>query len=316
MVENDKEKALFQKLVEKKTFLTHIAINKLGTGFKGNMKDINEVLHGEQVVTLKMQGLTFSGDIQEQRISSIKENVDTLSLLVDDAIDFTFTGLKSDYVTTGETPYDYTTNYNIDKIQADVRDTFKMQANAVVIHSDSKVKDGLASGTLHAKATSMHMNDKGKEYSFENFAFETHATGLDIAAFEKLLEINVNNEQEVNAILKQMLSKGISFEIPTFSVQNIEAEGQKLNGFNVIAEVNLDKSFDIMALEKNPMSVLSSVDANLNIVLSKELFSIIAQQPQAMMALMIFQPKDVNGKKSYELDLKDGKLLVNGMSIM
>jgi len=315
IAEDEKEKALLQKLLDKKTFLAHIAVNKLGTGFKGNMKDINEVLHGKQKVTLKMQGLTFSGDIKAQRISAVKEEVNTLSLLVDDDIAFTFSGVKSDFLVTGKTPYDYSTNYSIDKVQARTRTEFSLLASKLVMHSDSTVKDGLAAGSMQAKTKSMLATTKGKSYLFDAFAFETHAKGLDISAFEKLQEIDVNNEQEVNALLKQMMSKGVSFEIPTFSVQNIEAEGQKLNGFDVTAHVNLDKSFDITSLQANPMSALSSVDANLHVSLSKELFGMVAQIPQAMMALMLFQPKDENGKKVYSLELKDSKVTVNGMPV-
>jgi len=315
IAEDDKEKAILQKLLDKKTFLAHIAVNKLGTGFKGNMKDINEVLHGKQNVTLKMQGLTFSGDIKAQRISSIKEEVSTLSLLVDDDVAFTFSGVKSDYLITGKTPYDYRMNYSIDKMQAHASSKFNLLANDIVMHSDSTVKNGLASGSMQAKTKSMQVTTKAKTYLFDTFAFKTHAKGLDISAFEKLQEINVNNEQEVNALLQQMMSKGVSFEIPTFSVQNIEAEGQKLNGFDITAHVNLDKSFDITALQVNPMSALSSVDANLHLSLSKELFGLVAQVPQAMMALMLFQPKDENGKKVYNLELKDSKFTVNGMPV-
>jgi hypothetical protein len=42
----------------------------------------------------------------------------------------------------------------------------------------------------------------------------------------------------------------------------------------------------------------------------------MAQQPQAMMALMMFQPQDENNKKVYKLELKDGELFVNGAPVM
>ena len=315
---DDDKKALAQveKMLEKKTFLMHITVNKLGNGFKGHMNDINEVLHGEKDVKLSMKGLTFSGDITDNAIASVNQNLETLTMNVPDEMKLTFTGLKSNYVVTGETPYDYTTTYDIDEIYVDADSKFNFTSNNLHMKSISVVKDGLASGSLVSTIDKMNMTNKGQTYAFNTFAFETNAEGVDVTAFEKLQEIDVNNEEELSQLLKQILSKGVSFKIAKCSVASIESQGQKIDGFNITAKVDLDKSFDIMALETNPMSTLSAVDANLHITLSKELFSVIAQQPQAMMALMLFQPKDVNGKKSYEVDLKDGKLLVNGMPMM
>jgi len=316
MAENDKEKEILLELIKKKTFLAHIAINKLGNGFKGDMKDIHEVLHGKQTVTLQMQGFTFSGDIRTQRISAIKEEVEKLLFLVDDDIAFTLTGIKSDYSHTGNTAYDYTTNYSIENMQLQNKKSFALNAKKFTMHSVSVVQDRLASGIVKSTTKHISTEDKGKKYAFDDFTFEMKATNLDVTAFEKLQHVNVNDEQAMNALFQTLISKGVQFEIPTFSVANIETEGKKMEGFNLSAKVDIDKSLNITALEVNPLSALSAVDANLEMTLSKDLFSIIAQQPKAMMALMIFQPKNVNGKKVYKLELKDGKFTVNGMAMM
>jgi hypothetical protein len=64
------------------------------------------------------------------------------------------------------------------------------------------------------------------------------------------------------------------------------------------------------------MAAVNAINANLTLSLSSELFTILSQQPQAMMAMMLFQPKDVNGEKVYKVELKDGSVKVNGQSIM
>jgi len=305
-----------QKMLDKKTFLMHIAVNKVGTGFKGHMKDINEVLHGEKDVTLIMDGLTFSGDIKDEQMQSVTQNLTGLTMHVPDELDMTLSHLITNYVVTGETPYDYSTHYNIEKVIFDARSDFNFLLNDVSMKSTSTVKNGLVSGTMHTKTKSMRLTKQGKDFAFDTFVFDIAANNFNIKAFEKLEHIDVNNEAEMNALLQELLSKGVTLSIPAFSIKSIGAEGQKMDGFDLNAKVDIDKSLNIIALENNPMSALSAIDANLNINLSKELFSIVAQQPQALMALMLFQPKDVNGKKSYKLDLKDGKLTVNGTPML
>ena len=315
MAENKKELQLFEALLDKKTFLIHLSVNKLGNGFKGSMEDVNEVLHGNQDVTLKMQGLTFSGDIKEQHLAHIEEGVQTLSFQVDDDINFTFTGLKSNYTLTGKTAYDYKTDYSIEKMLLRNKSNFTLSADTLSMLSVSMVKNGLASGTVQGSAKHISTEEKEKKYAFDDFTFAMKADNFDASAFEKLQQIDVNNQQEINALVQQMISKGVHLEIPTFSVSNISNADKKMGGFNLSAKIDLDKSLDINNMEKNPLLALNAIDANLDVELSQTLFALIAQQPQAMMALMLFQPKDVNGKKVYKAELKDGKVKVNGMPV-
>ena len=317
-VDETDKKALAQveKMLNKKTFLMHIAVNKLGNGFKGHMNDIDEVLHAEKDIALKMNGLTFSGDIKDKVLHAIKQNLKNFTLNVVDETSMTFHNVKSQYLATGTTPYDYTTQYDVEKMQIHTKQDLAINADKLTVKSTSIVKNGLASGSMSTKADSIHMMEKGKTFTLSTLLFDVKASNLDVTAFKKLQHVNVNDEQAMNALFQTLISKGVQFEIPTFSVANIEAEGKKMEGFKLTSKVDIDKSLNIAALETNPMSALSAVDANLELILSKDLFSIIAQQPKAMMALMIFQPKNVNGKKVYKLELKDGRFTVNGMAMM
>jgi hypothetical protein len=313
--EDKKILAQVEKMLEKRTFLIHVAVNKLGTEFKGHMNDINEVLTGEKEVKLSMKGFTFSGDLQDHALHSIEQNLKIFNIKVADEMALTFSGLKSNYLVTGKTSYDYTSYYQIDSILVDSNADLHIETDKLTVNSTSVVKDGLASGEMQTKTDTVTMSAKGKNYSLKNFILNVKAANLDMSAFEKLQQINVNDEQAVNAMLQKLISKGVQFEIPTLSIASIEAEGQKMDGFDVNAKVDIDKSLDISSTQVNPMAALLAIDANFNFTLSAGLFGIIAQQPKAMMALMLFPPKDVNGKKAYNIELKDGKLTVNGMSV-
>jgi len=315
--EQDKKAlAQVQKMIEKKTFLMHIAINKLGTGFKGYMKDIEETLQGEKEVKISMNGFTFSGEIEDDKIYNVKQNLKQFLMYVPNELEMKFTDLESDYRITGKTIYDYSTNYSLAKMLITNKSTFDLMIDEIGIHSTSTVKNGLASGSMTTKTKDIKIVAEGKKFAFETFIFDINANNLDISAFERLQKIDLNNEKEMNTLIQELISKGININIPALSIAKVESEGKKMDGFDLNAKVDIDKSLNITALQTNPMAALSAIDANLNISLSKELFAIVAGQPQAMMALMLFQPKELNGKKVYEVELKKGSLNVNGQPML
>ncbi len=317
--EDDDDKKILdqvEKMLEKKTFLMHVSVNKLGTGFKGHMKDINELIHGEKDITLNMRGLTFSGDIKDQNIQNVKQNLAALIIHVPDEIDMNFTKVMTNYTVTGQTPYNYSSDYTIGQMAIDIKSEFNLLANDIIMQSTSTVKNGLLSGTLHTKSKSIHLTTQDKVFAFSTLLFDMSANNLAIEAFEKLEEIDADNEVEMDALLQELLSKGVTLKIPNFSIGTIEAEGQKMDGFELNAKIDIDKSFKLTTLEENPIAVASAIDANLNISLSDEFFNIVEQQPQAMIILMLFQPKDKNGKKLYTVEVKDGQLTINGTPML
>ena len=59
-----------------KIFLVHIDINKMLNGFKGYVKDIDKTFeeNGQQA-SLTMHSFVFSGDIKEEQITSIQQQL-------------------------------------------------------------------------------------------------------------------------------------------------------------------------------------------------------------------------------------------------
>jgi hypothetical protein len=314
-MDEDEKKALAQieKMIEKKTFLIHVDVNKLGTGFKGYMKDINEVIEGKEPITLTMTALKFTGDLKDDKIKGVKQTLKNFTMKdASDAINIQVNNLTSNYVLTGSTKYDYTTGYTIEEILVTAKDEFKLSINEMTMDSTSKVKNNLASITAQTEIKSIHFSEGQKNSTLETLIFDMKADNFDMKAIEKLENIDPNNEKELLATFQELISKGIHFEIPNFSVKNLEFENQKLEGFTFTSSFDIDKSLDLASLEKNPMAAISAMDANINLTLSNQLFGLLAQQPQAVMAMMMIQPKDVNGNKVYTVELKDGKLSVNG----
>jgi hypothetical protein len=277
------------------------------------MKDINEVIDGEHTITIKMTALKFNGDLKDDKLSAVTQTLKNVTIKGDnDALNIQLNNLKSNYAITGDTKYDYTTGYTIEEMLVTAKDEFKLSVNSMTMDSTSKVNNNLASITAQTEIDSIHFTEGQKTSALKTLIFDMKADNFDMAAIEKLETINPNNEKELLATFQQLISKGVRLEIPNFSVKNLEFENQKLDGFKLTSSFDIDKTLDLATLEQNPMAAIGAMNANINLTLSEQLFGFIAKQPQAVMVMMMIQPKDVNGDKVYTVELKDGKLSVNG----
>ncbi len=305
-----------QQMLDKKTFLIHCDINKLGTGFKGYMKDIDEVLKSDTTVKMVLSKLEFSGDIKDDKIQSIQQTLQSMHIATDDTFNVTVTGIKSNYRITGATLYDYMTDYSIEKITMQEKDSMMFVADHFEAMSNSTVKNSLANTTLKTKTKNILFSNKDNKVILDTLLLDMKAKNLNMKALDALGKMDASNEEEINDALQKLISKGIQLEIPEFSIANIENLGQKMGGFHLSTKLHINKSLNISALEQNPLLALNAFNANLDLSLSKELYTFIRQQPQAVMLMMLFHPKDVKGKKVYTVELKDGRLNVNGSPVM
>jgi len=306
-----------KKMLKKKTFLMHVAISKTANAFKGYFNDINETMNEHDLpLNFQLKSFKFTGNLKENSIHSIKQSLDTFSVFAKDEIKVILSNITSNYEITGSTLYDYKTHYSVGNIDIGIESDLDVSIKDINVLSDSSVKNDIASGSIKMTLGHTHISDEKEPYDLENFVFNMKASNIDITSMEKLQKADLSDEKVMNDILKQMFSKGVHFEISTLSLESIESVGQKIDGFDLSAQITLDKNFDILALEQNPLSARQTVNADLKLVFSKELFELAAEQPQAMMALMMFQPKDENDKKVYKLQLKDGKFTVNDLPMM
>ena len=314
--EDKKIVAQLKNMMEKKALLVHLSVNKLGTGFKGYVKDIDEVIQGDDKVNFTVTGLTYAGDIKENKISTMQQELKDFSVDVANELSMKLSNLTSDYTMTGTSAYDYKTAYSIEKVILDGKSEFHILIDNLDVASESSVKDGLATGSVQTKTKKINITENQKNTVLETLLFDMKASNFDIKAFEQLEKIDVNNDQEMYAVLQQLISQGIQLDISKFSIAKITTEGQTIDGFSMNTTFQIDKSLNINTLQQNPMLAINAINANLDIALSQGLFAMVAQHPQAVMAMMLFQPKDVNNQKVYKIELQDGSLKVNDIPAM
>jgi len=313
---DDKEAvARIKKMMAAKTLLVHLDFNKLLSGFKGHIKDIHETFEADEKVTFISQGFTFKGDIENEKVKRVEQTLKLLSLDAGKELTMKLSNLTSNYTLIGPSPYDSKSGYSVEKIEIQGEPEFSMLIKDLNVNAVSSVKNDLVKSSITTKTDEIELIEEQKKYKMNDILFDFKIDNLDIVAFEALQGVDVNNEKAINALSQKILSKGITMSIPNFSVKKIAEDGTTMDGFTLSSSLAIDKSFDINAVSQNPLAALNSLTSKTNISVSTELFTLISQQPKAMMVLMLLPPIEKDGKKIYKIEFIKGKLTVNGASL-
>jgi hypothetical protein len=301
-----------EKMLKEKAILAHIDVNKLANGFKGSIKDINETFQDVQTTNILMQGTTFSGDIEDQEPTNIASTTQHMSVRIADAVYMGFRNLSGFYSKTGKSAYDYNSNYLIESFTMTGAKSLHIWAKECKMDSVSKVTNDLLSATFTLNANELSIKTDTEKIILTDVTHNFAAKNFSISAFDALQNLDFSNQKETDNVLSKFLVKGVNISIPQFSVGTIEYQDKKIAGFNLNAFINVDKKIDASSLTKNPMAALGSISTKLHVDFSPELFTIISQQPQAMIVLMLFQPKIVDNQKVYDLEVKNAEVTING----
>lgn len=306
-LQTDNAKALkaLQSMIDRKVLLAHIDVNKLGTGFKGYIKDINETIDKRVDDKLSLQGMTFSGDIDNNTVTSSNYALENMTYSIADAFKFTVNAMKGSHQAQGND------TYSTQKILIE-GDDFSYTIHALTGKASVSRQKKLTSTSLDMTVKSIEMSENKKHDKIEDIKLDVHVKNLNTEAFGRLQNIDPEDEKAVLATLQELVSHGVVFDIKNISAKSVETGGSKLGGFKFFATVAIDKSLNIAQANHNPMSTLSAIDAHLNLSVNSGLFALIAQKPQAMIALMMMPPKNDGDNKVYDLKVKDSHVVING----
>ena len=316
------DKALIKQLndmLSRKALLVHVDFNKVLSSFKGYVKDIHETFKVETIAKIDLEGTTFEGTIKDDRITTLIQNIKNIHVKSGDELDIVLGKLNSSYTLTGKSIYDSTYNYKIGSVIVSGKketNTFSISVHNIEGENQTAVENDLASNKIKLHIADIEMMDNTEKTKLMDTVFTFNVGNLDMKILKKLEELDINNEAEANRLVQELISKGITMEIPSFEVKKMEYQGKEIDGFSLTSSFHVNKSANLAAIQANPFAALNAVNTKTKIILSEAFFTLIAQQPKAMMLAMIIQPQVVNGKKVYELELKDGTLTVNGKPLM
>ena len=313
--ERKKVIAHLQEMLKRKAILLHIALSKTGSHFDGSMKDINETIQTRNVPHITMKGFDFNGDMKQGKLKALHEDLKFIGIEDKQGLHTNIKNIHADYIITGDTPYDDTLNYTINNITIGQKDKFAYEMNGTHVDTISHNQNNLLDTEVKTAIKTATLTTKKSKAALEDIILEMKADHLDINALKILQNRSASSKDDADKALKQLLSKGVVFEIPNFSIARIHKENQTLQGLTMHAKFKIDKGFDPAAARRSPLAVLDKIDAEIDIALSNDLFAMIAQQPQSMMVLMLFPPKDMGDKKQYIIQLHNGKLTLNGKAI-
>ena len=302
-------------LIADKALLLHVDINKLLTGFKGYLKDINETFKSEaEKITILSKALLFSGEIKENRVQNVKQSLKQLAVLSDTSMSVTLTNITSSYMHTGTSKYDMKSEYHIEKIETDEKSALavKLLVNNINIKASNVVHKELLKSVMNITLDNAELTLGKEKEKIQKMVFDFETDNLDVTAFDALQTIDIEDEKSINSVLEQILSKGVTMSIPDFSVAEVTHKGKTIKGFNLDATFAIDKSLDAKAASQNILAVLEKLESTLNLSVSTELFALLAEDKKVMMFLMMMPPKDKEGKKVYNATYSKGKLIVNG----
>ena len=306
-------------MLKRKALLLHIDFNKLLTSFKGYIKDIHETIKLESLVNLDVVKMIFRGDVKNDRLTSTSNSIKNISLKLGDDLDISLTNMKSQYRLTGSTVYDTNYNYSIENLnligKEDGREV-SLSINSIKGSNITNVKNNLASDSSKVTIASVKYKKARMQTEFIDSSFVFNIANIDMNILEKLETIDIENESEINALTQELISKGITIDIHKLEVKKLVYLGKKIDAFNISSSLSIKKSANLVEIQENPFAIFDVIDTKTKISLSNELFTIIAQQPQAILFVMMIKAQNIDGKKVYELELKDGKLLVNGKPVM
>ena len=314
------DKALIKQLndmLKRKALLVHVDFNKLLSSFKGYVKDIHETFTVETIVKVVLEGNTFEGKIKDDSLTNLSQKIKHIAVTSGDELDITLNTLESQYTLDGASMYDSNYKYSIAQVKVGGKkkdNTFSLAMQKIQGNNETSVKNNFANNKTQFQVKEITLLDNKQKTKLlqSNFVFTIENLDMDIL---KQLEA-ATTEEETNKLTQMLIAKGIKMEIPNFEVKKMEYLGKTFDGFALSSSLSFNKTANFSAIQTNPLAALSAINTKTKIILSDALFTLISQQPKAMMLAMMIQPKVVNGKKVYELELKDGKLSVNGQSLM
>ena len=312
------EKEMMNRYISEKTLTLHLNYNSLTNNFDGSLKDIDEQI--QSAIGVKLIGLAFDGNFNDDKIA-LNYSLNEFKVADDKKSIIELSGVSSEGTYEGLNYYISNGTTDIDKVLVNIPDTLDSVAffdTKLKVTSD--VKNDLFESRLSMVTKTVDASIKNDNYTLDTFTFDYGLKNINIEAFDKLVTAldkeNPNfKSPEVEKNIEDLLASGMVFDIYKFGIENITHNGETFKGFSIQANFELGNNLDIQTAETSPMQALSAVTMNSKIEISDEIFEKAIQDPRAMMAMMV-QPKEENGYKIYDIELKDSKLEVNGLPMM
>jgi hypothetical protein len=203
-------------------------------------------------------------------------------------------------------------DYRIEKIEVAEEAEGTLFADTIVLHSTSKVKDGLATETLKTKIKNLEVLLEKEKFVMHSLDLDMIISNLDVDTLEKLQKTDQNKEKEFEAHLETLASNNMHVDISNLSVDKVTLQGKEMNGFTLNAKLDIDESLDIYNLGMKPKHALNKIDGDVNLSVSKEILTMLKEDPEFMIGYMMYRPKRELDQRIYHININNGSVKING----
>ncbi len=283
----NEEKEIAKKLIDDKIIVLYSDYNTKNYLYNLSLKDIKLKVEKADIETksIKMNGYYNINDTVKQ---SADFSIDAINI-----IPFS-PKLIGEYV----------------KIQ-----NLKITSNTEIDDNKLNINYLMSLGLLDANITKKHSKVEKSNLSFRlgNLNLDAYKALQEFGKNNVSAEIDTDKLQELS--IKLLTSKGIYAEIIDLSIGSLLIEDIPAGSAKITAKVTLEENKDLANLiATNPLMVLSSLNVDARIELSKEMLSTLMKDKRAGMLAML-PSKEENGKIIYDIKYSKSELTINGQKL-
>ena len=103
--------------------------------------------------------------------------------------------------------------------------------------------------------------------------------------------------------------------ISNLSAHDVVLRGKELGGFNLNADLDIDQSLDIYRFNIQPKHAAKKMNGDIHLSISKEILTMLKEDPEFMILYMMYRPKRELGQRIYDIKIGDGEIKINGKTV-
>jgi hypothetical protein len=312
------EKRAIDKIIKEKILLLHVDINKLFNSFKGYLKDIDTTIEdSSKGLKIFSRGFRFGGDFDKNGIQSSSQDVDRVEIISTSDFKLLIDSGSGLYDRDGSI-YEYSSSYNIKSLLLEIDKSHRVSVDGVDISSKGDIKEHMASASYSMKISKADITQSDKSYILESIVGLISVENFSIEAMERITKLDKNDLSSTKIVMEKLLSKELALKVDKLSVDRIKERSSSdyIGGFYMDASANIAKPIDFRAVEQNLLSLGSYIEAKVHIELSDKLYIALQRYPNMILLSMILKPIVKKDRVLFELDYLNGRLRINGKSIL
>jgi len=318
--------------LKKKGVLYHLNYDISEKSFDGFIKDIDEeyTFDNQVKAIFKIIDATYSGEGSLVAPQNLQVNISKINLDIntsEEDIFFRLSDLSS--ASTFESQSTYLSSMNIKTlsllIEAKKSGKTEINIDDMKLNISSNTQGKKAEFYTKSSISKLQVSSLSSNLVASNLNYDISLEGADKDSYEELHTLtsyaskshSPNFEKEFQASLIKLFSKGLVLSIADLSIATVGVKNKKpVDGFSMMAKLTLAKDVDLAKkLNSSPMSLINNLLLSSTLTFSKDFYALLNKELPASILAGGFAREDAKSV-IFDIELKDGRLSVNGKKIL